>query len=125
MSASDLFFAYGTLRRDAAGAPPEIAEALARAEHLGRAHARRCRLRRMGAYPAMVRSDAEPDRVLGDVYRIDQALWPQLDSYEGDAYVREMVSVILEGGAQLQASAYLARDARLLGAAIPGGDFLA
>jgi gamma-glutamylcyclotransferase (GGCT)/AIG2-like uncharacterized protein YtfP len=118
-----LFFAYGTLRRGAAS-PPDIAEALARAEYLARARARGC-LHRLGAFSALIRSQDAADLVVGDLYQIDEALWPTLDSYEGDAYVREMVSVTLEDGARLDAFAYFARDPQSLGPRIPSGDALA
>ncbi|MBL8548652.1 MAG: gamma-glutamylcyclotransferase [Hyphomonadaceae bacterium] len=126
-----LLFAYGTLRPGAKSSPPDIAAALAKAAHLGRATASG-RLHWMGRYPAMVR--AEQDRVIGDVYRIDEAqcaeLWPLLDSYEGDAYVRETIVVTLETGAEmtaphLEAFVYLARDPAALGPRIDIGDFLA
>jgi gamma-glutamylcyclotransferase (GGCT)/AIG2-like uncharacterized protein YtfP len=42
-------------------------------------------------YPGFIRSGS--DKVWGDVYKIDPIVFPKLDEYEGDEYIRTKIKV--------------------------------
>jgi gamma-glutamylcyclotransferase (GGCT)/AIG2-like uncharacterized protein YtfP len=100
----DRLFVYGTLRR---GSNNYYAELLAKtARHLGEG-AVSGRLYRVTLYPALVKAQAEHERVKGDLFEgITAELWALLDDYEGDEYAREIVDVTMADGGTLQAYVY-------------------
>ena len=107
-------FVYGTLRRNARR---QIHHLLCRyASFVGEA-IYRGKLYNIGLYPGAVPSDNPMDRVLGEVYRLQEPLvvLAQLDQYEGCGpevlqpaeYRREIQDVRLVNGGQISAWVYL------------------
>ena len=86
-----------------------------------------------GSYPALVRSDRETDRVVGEVYELlDPAeVIPDLDEYEAfnpanhseSLFVRELNFVELENGDMIEAWLYYFNRPVNPVDRIPGGDF--
>ena len=91
-------FAYGTLRGNAMLAP--YATLIGPATTSGR-------LFNLGAYPGLVRGDGE---ARGELYEIAEEHWErviaELDDYEGDQYVRELIRVATDEG-ETDAWAYI------------------
>ena len=99
-------FAYGTLR--AGLAPPEIAEAVARLQPLGKGAARG-RLYDLGAYPGAVFALAGNETAVdieGEVYEVpDAGTLRRLDAYEGfeadnpdtSLFIRRQIEVRMVG----------------------------
>ena len=103
---SNLLFVYGTLMR---GFDHPMAQLLSRgADFLGPARCRG-RLYLVKHYPGLVLSEDADDVVFGDLFRLRQPdeLLREFDMYEAcgegfaapTEYVRQMLSVTLEGGA--------------------------
>lgn len=126
-----LLFVYGTLRR---GATAPLAERLlADAFWRGRA-SMRGKLYHIAWYPGLVETDNPVDRVVGDLYQLqdDAALWHALDEYEGCSaecptpheYQRVRREVVLENGTSYQAWVYLYQGSVEGKARIISGDFL-
>jgi gamma-glutamylcyclotransferase (GGCT)/AIG2-like uncharacterized protein YtfP len=62
----------------------------------------------LGDYPGIVEASLQ-DRVLGEVYRINATLLPELDRYEdeGDLYTRKTLEVTLSDRTRIQAETYV------------------
>ena len=102
---SDLLFVYGTLMR---GFNQPMAQLLSRsADFIGEAQCRG-RLYLVKHYPGLVLSDDPTEMVFGELYRLRQPkeLLREFDMYEAcgegfaepTEYIRQMLSVTLEGG---------------------------
>jgi gamma-glutamylcyclotransferase (GGCT)/AIG2-like uncharacterized protein YtfP len=111
-----LLFTYGTLMRGYA-----LHAVLARrATALGEATAPG-RLLDLGRYPGLVEG---PGRVLGELYRLDDAeLLPVLDREEGYNFVRRRAIVTLAGGRRVRAWLYRYRGPRERATPIPDGNY--
>lgn len=103
MDGGRLFFIYGTLRRGG------------RAHHLmGEAEfvamgSVEGRMVYVDEYPGLLKQRGE--RVVGEVYRVNEAMVPELDRYEGcfespPYYEREPIGVVLESGEMIDAQVY-------------------
>ncbi|MBY0374668.1 MAG: gamma-glutamylcyclotransferase [Bryobacteraceae bacterium] len=101
-----LLFVYGTLRRGSANVYARRLEAEARwlgeAELLGRLIA-------LGEHRALV--DGE-ETITGEVWEVPEGLWPVLDEYEGEEYVRVECEVRLKSGERVRAEVYRAAGGR-------------
>jgi gamma-glutamylcyclotransferase (GGCT)/AIG2-like uncharacterized protein YtfP len=87
----------------------------------------------LGAFPGAVKSEAQPSRVLGEIYRLHRA--PQalgaLDEYEGvrpksvatRLYRREIAEVRLENGDRVSAWIYWLNHVFRRGRRIESGDY--
>ncbi len=113
-------FVYGTLRR---GERADVSKKCA-ATYVGVARARG-KMFRVEDHPGMVESDDESDKVIGEVYRLEDALraWPVLDEYEGDEFERSVTSVRMADGQILQAWAYFYRGDTSQKDRISSGDY--
>jgi gamma-glutamylcyclotransferase (GGCT)/AIG2-like uncharacterized protein YtfP len=111
---SDLLFVYGTLMR---GFDHPMAQLLSRnADLVGEA---RCggRLYLIKHYPGLVLSDAPDELVFGELFRLSRAneLLREFDMYEAcgegfvapTEYIRQMLPVILQDGAVVEAWTYI------------------
>lgn len=98
-------FVYGTLRRGASAA-----SLMDGAAHLGAARFRG-RLYDLGAHPGAVASDDPDDVVHGELFafppREADACLARLDRYEGPAFRRERVRVVLAAGGLQESWIYL------------------
>ncbi|MGF1546050.1 MAG: gamma-glutamylcyclotransferase [Thiotrichales bacterium] len=129
---SERLFVYGTLRR---GCDNPWQRRLAREAHWLGAASLAGELYDLGRYPALVIAATSQQRVLGDLYRLCDAVtsWRWLDAYEGcgsadrlpHEYRRQCVRVQLAGGVTAWASVYLYARARPGIEPVPGGDYLA
>jgi gamma-glutamylcyclotransferase (GGCT)/AIG2-like uncharacterized protein YtfP len=125
------FFAYGTLRKNAAS---PLSALLAREAEFVAQGALRAALYDLGSYPGAVLSDDPFDRVAGDVYwlRDAQALFDVLDAYEECSqhykqpheYRRALVDVATPDAAPLSAWTYLYNRPTGTLQRIAGGDYL-
>ena len=89
----------------------------------------------LGAFPGAVRSEAQPSRVVGEIYRLHQAprALEELDEYEGvgpgavaaSLYRREIAEVRLENGNRVSAWIYWLSRAPRRGRRIKSGDYAA
>ena len=79
---SEYLFVYGTLK--AGHAPTEIADAVEKLQHVGKAKVRGV-LFDLGEYPGAVLNPASPQEVSGEVFELppDPTVLHQLDEYEG------------------------------------------
>jgi gamma-glutamylcyclotransferase (GGCT)/AIG2-like uncharacterized protein YtfP len=111
---SDRLFVYGTLMR---GFENPMAQLLSRsADFIGKARCRG-RIYRVQYYPGLQLSDDPADIVFGELYRLRacDALLRELDMYEAcgegfaepTEYVRQMLSVTLDGGSSVDAWTYV------------------
>lgn len=112
---SDLVFVYGTLRRSVR---PDIHERFLgeQAEFVGRGTVPG-RLWRVSWYPALTRAEQAVDRVVGEVFRLRDALQmlSELDDFEvcdlsnpaKSEYTRELLEVALEDDSTVQAWCYI------------------
>lgn len=130
MAEPTLLFVYGTLRRNADHAMSHWLAA--HAEWEGLAHCAPARLYRVDWYPALLPGTQASERVLGDLYRLHDALalWPVLDEFEGvtgeigDEYERRPVEVARSDGERVVAWAYWYRRPVDSLARIGSGDWL-
>lgn len=104
-----LLFAYGTLqsrsRHPAAGRLRSVSRAIGPARAQGR-------LYHLGSYPALVLSDRPQDVVSGELielFSVEDTL-PWLDTYEGPAYTRQIITVTQRDGATTSAWCYVYTD---------------
>lgn len=87
-----LVFVYGTLMRNRYNHQ----YFLAGQKYLGQAVLRGFALYNLGSYPGIITDENE--KVLGELYEIDQAILPRLDRLEGNGslYIRHSVEVWLD-----------------------------
>ena len=105
-------FVYGTLRKRFRS--HELLRRL-RAQFLAKGHVRG-RLYDLGDYPGAVESASDADRILGEVYRLPNAVqaFKVLDRFEGfdpakpafNLFERKETTVALDGGGEMQAWIY-------------------
>lgn len=106
-SASVHLFVYGSLKRDG-----RHHEELEGAAFLGLAEtAPGYRLEPLGEYLALVQADEADATVPGELFEVPLSKLPDLDAFEGDAYVRAEVEIRLAPAETRLALAYL-RKAR-------------
>lgn len=132
MPEPDHLFVYGTLRNN--GDHPAAARLRESSTLLGPATFQG-QLYHLGDYPGAVDSDAEADRVTGEVYALpeEDAVLAALDHYEGcdplsprrSLFRRERHPVRLESGETVQAWVYLYNQELENRPRIPSGDWLA
>ncbi|MBM4262789.1 MAG: gamma-glutamylcyclotransferase [Deltaproteobacteria bacterium] len=116
-------FVYGQLRR---GMNHPMQNLLVRhATYLGTGYFQG-KLYDLGRYPGAVHSRSPKDRVIGDIYRIDEAahVIGHLDEYEGRRFTREEVSVRVDHEDQIRCWAYLYTRATFGRVRIPSGDYI-
>lgn len=116
-------FVYGQLRR---GMNHPMQNLLVRhASYLGQGYFQG-KLYDLGRYPGATRSRSPKDRVIGDLYRIDESapVMERLDEYEGRRFAREEVVVRIEHEDQIRAWAYLYTRSVLGRTLIPSGDYV-
>jgi gamma-glutamylcyclotransferase (GGCT)/AIG2-like uncharacterized protein YtfP len=101
-----LLFVYGTLRRGTANDYARRLEAEAR--WWGEAELRG-RLIALGEHRALVEGD---DAIAGEVWEVPEAMWPVLDEYEGEEYVRVECEVRLKSGERVRVQVYRAAGGR-------------
>lgn len=80
----------------------------------------------LGSYPGMIASADTPDFVIGEVFKLNDptGTFPALDRYEGDDFERQIVSVVLDDGRELEAWAYLYKRDTSDKPRIDSGDYL-
>jgi gamma-glutamylcyclotransferase (GGCT)/AIG2-like uncharacterized protein YtfP len=120
---SPYLFVYGTLR---SGSDTEWSRRLAaNAELIGRGRVAGA-LFEIGSYPGMTPAQSEDDTVVGEVFQLadPEALWPELDEYEGNAYERRDVPVHMDDGGLVNAWVYYYRGDTSGKPRIVSGDWL-
>ena len=129
MSAPELLFVYGTLRR---GGSNDIARVAPAARWYGAARVRGL-LCDLGRYPALLLK-ADADWVAGELYEVPPEAWPALDALEEPVtpqrpdgeYFKITTTVELPEGAPCVAWTYVANPAVLdLSRVIAHGDWIA
>ena len=80
----EYLFVYG-LFRDSAN------PLLGSREHLGKAYIKGTLYKVNEFYPGYIRKGN--NKIWGDVYKIDPKVFPELDEYEGDEYIRTKIKV--------------------------------
>lgn len=116
-------FVYGQLRR---GMDHPMQHLLVRhATYLGLGHFQG-KLYDLGRYPGAIHSRSSRDRVVGDIYRIDEstAVMERLDEHEGRRFAREEVIVRIDHEDQIRCWAYLYTRSVFGRVLIPSGDYV-
>lgn len=98
-------FAYGTLRcsdifEKLTGSPP-------RATDPGRVKNHRCLCLRSQVYPGLIKGHGGV--VDGVVYTFSSSLWPLIDAFEGEQYLRKPVTVWYDNGKRELVHTYIFR----------------
>ena len=119
----EYLFAYGTLRRKA-GLPRH--RILAEGGRFVSEATFQGKLYDVGAYPGVIPSADDADRVTGEVYALARpdTLFQQLDAYEGGEYRRERHSIRLADGDSIDAWIYIFVVPTDGVRFIPSGDYL-
>lgn len=80
----------------------------------------------LGRYPGAVHSRSPKDRVLGDIYRIDETspVMARLDEHEGHRFTREEVQVRVDHEDQIKCWTYLYNRSVAGRVLIPSGDYV-
>ena len=109
LSAPRALFVYGTLRRRSKIKIARMFHAHAKFVSTGRMQGR---LGRSYPHRGVVRSDKPDEWVLGEVFELNDPdqLLPILDEYEGSAYKRTSVPVVLDSGKRFRAWMYLLKS---------------
>jgi gamma-glutamylcyclotransferase (GGCT)/AIG2-like uncharacterized protein YtfP len=117
-------FAYGSLRKPLKHSLHRMLEQYA--TFSGKATFRG-KLYDLGRYPGAVSSTRNSDRVVGELYRIEDSrrVFRSLDEYEGKSFKRKRVLVLLETGSKTRAWTYLYTGSTRGRPLIRSGDYVA
>lgn len=115
-------FVYGSLREDL---NPMRNLLLRHGKILGTATIQ-AKLYDLGQYPGAVTSPANTDRIFGEVFEIQQAdhVFAVLDSYEGQHFKREEITLTLDDGPTMRCWAYFYTGSLMRKALIASGDYI-
>jgi gamma-glutamylcyclotransferase (GGCT)/AIG2-like uncharacterized protein YtfP len=124
MSESPYLFVYGTLRSQVSNEMSRFLQSHAQA--VGGAKTPGI-LFQLDGFPGMVASVDGSDRVVGEVYRMDDpaATLALLDAYEGDQFERQLVTVTIDDGRTFDAWVYVYKLDTSGKPRITSGDYLA
>lgn len=90
-------FVYGTLKKDSKHPMAEFLKQ--KAKFIGEGFVRG-KLYQISWYPAFKKSNKEEDKVIGDVYQIEEnekeSTLKLLDEYEGEEYEKELLEVTID-----------------------------
>ena len=111
MNGGDHLFVYGTLRRSVDN---EMSRFLAGVSDFVGPGCVRGVLVQLTGYTGLTipTSPGEGEWIVGEVSRLRDpgSAWPVLDDYEGYEFTRQILSVLLDGGGTISASAYVYRS---------------
>ena len=88
----DLVFVYGTLRRGGSNH-----WRMEQCRYVCDANARG-RLFRIDWYPGAIFEPNDPNRIVGEIYAVPDAIMRELDQFEGEEYERVRVTAQVDGG---------------------------
>lgn len=117
VSTINLVFVYGTLRRGASNAwRMKDAVFISPAIACGT-------LYKISWYPVFIPNESSESHVVGELYQVTPETLLELDEFEGDEYLRKMITVHGDDDARIQAWAWCFKEIPASEKIIPSGDW--